>query len=142
MATITKKELLDRIADRLGFSRVQVKRVVQAFLDEMVTELVKDNRLEFRDFGVFECRRRPARLAQNPKTLDRISVPSKRRVRFKPGRLLKAGLGVAATEKAAAARRQTTAAAAPPAPAGIHSTPSAATVGSGVSPTKTGSSVA
>ncbi len=92
MATITKKELVDRIADRLNLPHTQVKRVAQCLLDEIIAELVKDNRLEFRDFGVFECRRRPPRVAQNPRTLDNVHIPGKRRVRFKAGRLLKAQL--------------------------------------------------
>ncbi|MDB5328805.1 MAG: ihfB, partial [Phycisphaerales bacterium] len=61
MATITKKELIDRIADSTNERRVQVKRVVQQFLDEVIGELSKGNRLEFRDFGVFECKVRKAR---------------------------------------------------------------------------------
>lgn len=89
MATITKKELIDRIADNSGNRRVQVKRVVQQFLDEIVNELGKGNRLEFRDFGVFETKIRKARKAQNPKTLAPVAVPEKRTVKFKVGRLMK-----------------------------------------------------
>jgi len=89
MATITKKELIDRIAEQTQAKRVVVKRIVQAFLDEVVNELGKENRLEFRDFGVFETRTRAARVAQNPKTLERVDVPAKRTVKFKMGRLMK-----------------------------------------------------
>jgi integration host factor subunit beta len=89
MATITKKELIDRIADGTGHRRVQVKKVVQQFLDEIINELGKGNRLEFRDFGVFETKVRKARKAQNPKTLDPVEVPEKRTVKFKVGRLMK-----------------------------------------------------
>ena len=89
MATITKKELIDRIADGTGHRRVQVKKVVQQFLDEVVNELGKGNRLEFRDFGVFETKVRKARKAQNPKTLEPVEVPEKRTVKFKVGRLMK-----------------------------------------------------
>ncbi len=78
MATITKKELIDRIAERTGQRRVQVKRVVQQFLDEVIGELGRGNRLEFRDFGVFETKLRKARKAQNPKTLEPVEVPEKR----------------------------------------------------------------
>ena len=94
MATITKKELIDRIADNTGGRRVQVKRVVQRFLDEIIGELGKGNRLEFRDFGVFETKMRKARKAQNPKTLEPVDVPEKRTVKFKVGRLMKQKLGV------------------------------------------------
>ena len=93
MATITKKELIDRIAETSSQRRVQVKKVVQQFLDEIVNELGKGNRLEFRDFGVFETKLRKARKAQNPKTLEPVAVPEKRTVKFKVGRLMKQKLG-------------------------------------------------
>src|SRR5438477_10430562 len=93
MATITKKELIDRIAESAGSRRVMVKKVVQQFLDEIVAELGRGNRLEFRDFGVFETKLRKARKAQNPKTLEPVEVPEKRTVKFKVGRLMKQKLG-------------------------------------------------
>jgi integration host factor subunit beta len=96
MATITKKELIDRISDATNDRRVQVKRVVQKFLDEIVNELGRGNRLEFRDFGVFETKLRKARKAQNPKTLEPVEVPQKRTVKFKVGRLMKQKLAAIA----------------------------------------------
>ncbi len=92
MATVTKKELIDRIAERTQAKRVLVKRITQALLDEIIEELRKNNRLEFRDFGVFETRTRAARIAQNPKTLERVKVPSKKTVKFKMGRLMRENL--------------------------------------------------
>ncbi len=89
MATITKKELIDRIADKEQCKRVLVKRILQSFLDAIVDELSQGNRLEFRDFGVFESRIRAARLAQNPKTMAKVPVPPKRTVKFKVGRVMK-----------------------------------------------------
>ena len=89
METITKKELVDRIADKTNTKRVVVKDVIQRFLNEIIEELGKGNRLEFRDFGVFETKQRAARIAQNPKTLQRVQVPAKRTVKFKVGRLMK-----------------------------------------------------
>ena len=89
MATITKKELADRVADLTGNKRVMTKEVIQIFLDQIIDELAKGNRLEFRDFGVFETRTRGARIAQNPKTLEKVRVPAKRSARFKAGRLMK-----------------------------------------------------
>ena len=88
MSTITKIEFVKRIVDITKAKRVIVQRVVQSFLDEIITELGKNNRLEFRDFGTFETRVRFARVAQNPKTLERVKVPAKRRVKFKMGRLM------------------------------------------------------
>ena len=99
MHTITKKELVDRIAEQSNTTRVVVKKVVQGFLDEVINELGQGNRLEFRDFGVFETKERAARVAQNPKTLQRVQVPPKRTVKFKVGRVMKQklqeGLGAA-----------------------------------------------
>lgn len=104
MSTVTKKELISRIAERTQAKRVLVKRIVQAFLDEITAELCNDNRLEFRDFGVFETRTRAARIAQNPKTLERVEVPAKRTVKFKMGRLMKENLRVPAVRSAESKR--------------------------------------
>ncbi len=98
MATITKKELIDRIAERTQAKRVIVKCIIQAFLDEITAELCDNNRLEFRDFGVFETKARAARIAQNPKTLERVEVPAKRTVKFKMGRLMRENLCTTAVE--------------------------------------------
>ena len=92
MHTVTKEELVDRIAEKTSSKHVAVKKIVQNFLDEVIGELADGNRLEFRDFGVFEVRHRAARTAQNPKTLERVSVPAKRTVKFKVGRLMKSRL--------------------------------------------------
>ena len=99
MATVTKKELIDRIAERTQAKRVTVKRIIQTFLDEITKELCENNnRLEFRDFGVFETKTRASRTAQNPKTLERVEVPAKRTVKFKMGRLMRENLCVPTTE--------------------------------------------
>jgi nucleoid DNA-binding protein len=92
--TITKKELINRISEqtRLGKSpltKVVVKEILQRFLDEIIEELASGNRLEFREFGVFEVRERAARRAQNPRTLEKVHVPGKRVVKFKVGRLMR-----------------------------------------------------
>ena len=89
MSTITKKELVDRIAQSSQAKRMLVKATVQNFLDEVISELAKGNRLEFRNFGVFEPREHAPRIAQNPKTLEQIQVPAKRVVKFKMGRLMR-----------------------------------------------------
>jgi len=93
MDTITKKDLIDRISGKTASKRAVVKRIIQLFLDEIVDELGKGNRLEFRDFGVFETKVRAPRVAQNPKTLERVHVGEKRTVKFKVGRLMRLRLG-------------------------------------------------
>ena len=87
--TITKKELVNRIADETGQTKVVVKEILQNFLDEIIGELAAGNRLEFREFGVFEVRERAARKAQNPRTLEKVFVPAKRVVKFKVGRTMR-----------------------------------------------------
>jgi integration host factor subunit beta len=92
MSTVSKKDLVDRIADKTQSKRVTVQTVVQHLLDEITSEFAQDNRLEFRDFGVFEPRTREARTAQNPKTLEKVQVPAKRTMKFKMGRMMKGKL--------------------------------------------------
>ncbi len=87
--TTTKKELVNRISDQTGHTKVVVKDILQAFLDEIIRELSLGNRLEFREFGVFEVKERRARRAQNPRTLEKVEVPAKRVVKFKVGRLMR-----------------------------------------------------
>ena len=88
-STITKRDLVQRIADHTGQTKVLVRDILQQFLDEVAEELAQGNRLEFRKFGVFEVRKRPGRMAQNPKTLEKVEVPPKWVVKFKVGNVLK-----------------------------------------------------
>ena len=92
MRTITKKELVNRIADSTVVTKVVAKEIIQSFLNAIIDELAAGNRLEFREFGVFESRERAARRAQNPRTLEKVDVPAKRIVKFKVGRMMKARL--------------------------------------------------
>ena len=89
MRTITKKELVNRIAERTTVTKVVAKDIIQSFLDLIIEELAAGNRLEFREFGVFETKERAARRAQNPRTLEKVSVPAKRIVKFKVGRMMR-----------------------------------------------------
>jgi integration host factor subunit beta len=95
MATITKKEIIERISTKSKISRNDVKTTVQEFLDQVIVELKRGNRLEFRDFGVFEVRQRASRTAQNPKTMQRVDVPPRKTVKFKVGRLMRESLELA-----------------------------------------------
>ncbi|MBX3382095.1 MAG: integration host factor subunit beta [Phycisphaeraceae bacterium] len=87
--TSTKKEVIERLSQRTGLKRQDVRLFVQEFLEQLVLELKKGKRIEFRDFGIFEVRLRKGRQAQNPKTLVKVEVPTRRVVKFKPGRLLR-----------------------------------------------------
>lgn len=89
MNTITKKDLIDYIADQTQQSRSDVKRTVQCFLDNVIQQLSEGKRLELRHFGVFEVRERAPRKAQNPRTMEPIPIPKRKTVRFKIGQLMK-----------------------------------------------------
>ena len=89
MSTVTKKELAYRISEKTGIKKVVIKKIIQCFIDEIIRELAESNRLEFREFGVFEIKTRAARKERNPRTGVRVDVPSKSVVHFKAGRLMK-----------------------------------------------------
>lgn len=89
MATTTKREIAERVAQQTGLAQVMVKQVVQLLFDEIVNELAAGNRLEFRDFGVFEVVVRKPRTGRNPKTGEKVAVPPKRVVTFKMGKVMK-----------------------------------------------------
>ncbi len=84
--TVTTRELCERIAKKTGYAQVVTKQVVQDFLDEIIGELGRGNRMEFRNFGVFDTRLQQPRKARNPRTDDVVHVPAKAVVCFKVGK--------------------------------------------------------
>jgi integration host factor subunit beta len=88
MAT-TKRELVKRIAKMTNNKQDVTKEIIQTFLDQIIDELAAGNRLEFREFGVFDIVQKKPRIARNPRTGDTVNVPAKRMVHFKVGRLMK-----------------------------------------------------
>lgn len=89
MQTTTKRDLCEKIARRTDNTHIVVKEVIQMFLDEIIGELTDGKRIELRDFGVFEIRKRAARKARNPRTGEVAYVPEKSVVVFKVGKLMK-----------------------------------------------------
>ena len=89
MATTTKREIAERVAQQTGLAQVAVKQIIQMLFEEIVSELTAGNRLEFRDFGVFEVIIRKARTGRNPRTGEKVAVPPKRVVSFKMGKVMK-----------------------------------------------------
>jgi nucleoid DNA-binding protein/anti-sigma regulatory factor (Ser/Thr protein kinase) len=85
----TKRELVRRISNDTGLKQADVRSTVQAFLDQVSEALSRGDRLEFRGFGVFELRRHRSRNARNPHTGERLQLPERLAVKFKPSRLLK-----------------------------------------------------
>ena len=85
---MTRKDIARTIADQLGLSQLQTMQIVEKTLDAVVNTLVEEGRVELRNFGVFEVRRRKARKAHNPRTGEKVIVPEKCVVTFKPGQAL------------------------------------------------------
>ncbi len=85
---MTKKDIANAIAQAAGVSRLQAAAIVQRVLDGIIDTLVTEGRIELRNFGVFEVQRRRPRPARNPRTGERVLVPERFVVTFKPGRAM------------------------------------------------------
>ncbi|TWU66403.1 MULTISPECIES: HU family DNA-binding protein [Crateriforma] len=103
---MTKKDIVRTISEEVGLTQQQTKEIVQKTFDAIVDCLVRDQRIELRNFGVFEVKPRAARKARNPRTGQQVDVPSKHVVTFKPGKFMEARvreLDQCAAQKAAEA---------------------------------------
>ena len=87
--TVSKREVAERVARKAKQTQLVAKRIIQLFLDEIIEELESGNKLEFRDFGVFDVVHRKQRVGRNPRTGERVEVPEKKVVSFKMGRLMR-----------------------------------------------------
>jgi nucleoid DNA-binding protein len=85
---MTKKEIARQIAEDGGLTQLQAQEIVQRTFDEITRALVAEGRIELRNFGVFEVKRRVPRRARNPRTGEPVQVPAKMVVTFKPGKAL------------------------------------------------------
>jgi nucleoid DNA-binding protein len=83
---VTKKEIVKQISDRIGLTQLKTKEIVQQTFDAIVETLISERRIELRNFGVFEVKERKPRKARNPRTGDKVDVPAKFVVTFKPGK--------------------------------------------------------
>ena len=118
---MTKKEIVKTISEEIGLTQLKTKEIVQKTFDAIVETLVEEGRIELRNFGVFEVKKRAARKARNPRTGQRVDVPEKFVVTFKPGKEMEERVKRLEEEAAAAAREEAAASSdsgiAPPAPA-------------------------
>ncbi len=87
---MTKKDIVRTISDEVGLTQQQTKKIVQRTFDSIIETLVREGRIELRNFGVFEVKPRAARRARNPRTGDEVIVPEKHVVTFKPGKHMEA----------------------------------------------------
>ena len=85
---MTKKEIVRSISEDLGLTQLQTKKIVQLVFEAILQTLIEEGRVELRNFGVFEVKRRPPRKARNPKTGEMVFVSEKSVVKFKPGQIM------------------------------------------------------
>ena len=90
---VTKKEMAKAIAEEMGLPQTQARAVVQRVFDRITETLVQEGRIELRNFGVFEVKKRQPRKARNPRTGEKVKVPAKLVVTFKPGREMEERVG-------------------------------------------------
>ncbi len=83
---VTKKEIVKQISEQLGLTQLKTKEIVQKTFDAIIETLLVEKRIELRNFGVFEVKRRKARKARNPRTGEKVDVEPKNVVTFKPGK--------------------------------------------------------
>src|SRR5712692_501433 len=83
---LTKKEIVKQISEDIGLTQLKTKEIVQQTFDAIVDTLLSEKRIELRNFGVFEVKLRKARKARNPRTGEKVDVPPKFVVTFKPGK--------------------------------------------------------
>jgi nucleoid DNA-binding protein len=83
---VTKKEIVKVISERANLTQLKTKEIVQWTFDAIVETLIEEGRIELRNFGVFEVKRRKARKARNPRTGAKVDVEPKNVVTFQPGK--------------------------------------------------------
>ena len=87
--TMTKRELVIRVANKLGMTQSDVAKVIEGTFETISQSLAEGKRWELRDFGVFEVKTRASRIGRNPRTGDQVPVPERRVVTFRPGKKMK-----------------------------------------------------
>jgi nucleoid DNA-binding protein len=89
-STMTKKKLINSISQDKGIHPNDVRHVIQAFLDKITDCLSQGERLEFREFGVFEVVERKQKIGRNPKNASvPIVIPARMAVKFTPGKKMR-----------------------------------------------------
>jgi len=82
---MTKKDIVLKITDMTGIKQVDVKTIVQKTFDVIIDSLIRSEKVELRNFGVFKIKERKARFGRNPRTGASVPVPPRKVVVFKPG---------------------------------------------------------
>ena len=82
---MTKKDIVLKVSDATGIKQIEVKKIVQKTFDCIIEALVRGEKIELRNFGVFKVKQRKSRTGRNPRTNEVIPVPPRKVVIFKAG---------------------------------------------------------
>ena len=86
---MTKKDIVVKISDDTGVKQIEVKKIVQKVLDDIIESLARGETVELRNFGIFKVKSRKGRIGRNPRTGESVNIPGKKIVTFKPGLVMK-----------------------------------------------------
>ena len=86
---MTKADVIARVASQTGLSKVDVREVVEGFIDSVKVALKKEDPLEIRGFGTFYVVERAPRTARNPRTGEEVKIPARKQPTFKPSKEIK-----------------------------------------------------
>jgi len=112
---MTKRDLVIRISDETALVQQQVLDVVQKTLDYIAEALAKGEKIELRNFGVFEVKVRKARVGRNPNAPEKdVPIPQRAVVKFKPGKEMRESVLKLTPEQVAKANEAAAAAAPEP----------------------------
>lgn len=82
---MTKKDIVLKISDETNIKQIDVKKIVQKTFNSIIDSLVRGEKVELRNFGVFKVKERRSRTGRNPRTGQVVPVPSRKVAVFKPG---------------------------------------------------------
>lgn len=88
----TKRDMVERVAEKVGVTGMQARQIVQATLDDLVQTLASTGRIELRNFGVFTVKVRAARKARNPRSGETVMIGERKVVKFKPGKVMESAI--------------------------------------------------
>ncbi len=84
-----RADLVEKVSQQTGLNKVVVKNIIDSFLINLRQALEQGERIELRNFGVFQVRRRGAKVGRNPRTGERVEIPERRKIIFKPSKSFK-----------------------------------------------------
>jgi len=86
--TLTKFDIVRTLAEKYELEVASTRRVVQGTLDMITDALLQGDKVELRNFGVFEVILRAGRIARNPRSKEEVFIPERKVVKFKPGKVM------------------------------------------------------